>query len=311
MGTPLLLHEGLVENGEQVIFLQKSSKNQIKMSVPVTPVIPKDISPEWAEFVLKDWIIKNERDVDKIKISWVEALLNGEQGLLSTTFIVDVFFQEEEEGDEEKKSIFVKIPLIGEASKNFKQVNVREYEMFTNVLPELQKYLEETCDGFFCMGVPEVIYCYYSGDEVHDAFIIENLVETGFLTCTTKDLHVDNNGKDYLKSTLETLSQLHGTGLHFKKSLDGNKGVLDRFPKIEEQIQIKDILKNKESRTFLRLYPVFGGNRPRTEEHHSVHEENGNLPLQNFKSVGGFWCAPPEHAVPWRRKAEQLHVQKN
>merc|ERR1712106_447644 len=253
MGTPLLLHEGLVENGEQVIFLQKSSKNQIKMSVPVTPVIPKDFSPEWAEFVLKDWFIKNERDVDKIKISRVEAILNGEQGLLSTTFIVGVFFQEEE-GDEEKKSIFVKIPLIGEASKNFKQVNVREYEMFTNVLPELQKYLEETCDGFFCMGVPEVIYCYYSGDEVHDAFIIENLVETGFLTCTTKDLHVDNNGKDYLKSTLETLSQLHGTGLHFKKSLDGNKGVLDRFPKIEEQIQIKDILKNKESRTFLRQH---------------------------------------------------------
>merc|ERR1712106_935303 len=253
MGTPLLLHEGLVENGKQVIFLQKSSKNQIKMSVPVTPVIPKDFSPEWAEFVLKDWFIKNERDVDKIKISRVEAILNGEQGLLSTTFIVGVFFQEEE-GDEEKKSIFVKIPLIGEASKNFKQVNVREYEMFTNVLPELQKYLEETCDGFFCMGVPEVIYCYYSGDEVHDAFIIENLVETGFLTCTTKDLHVDNNGKDYLKSTLETLSQLHGTGLHFKKSLDGNKGVLDRFPKIEEQIQIKDILKNKESRTFLRQH---------------------------------------------------------
>merc|ERR1711892_1010703 len=253
MGTPLLLHEGLVENGEQVIFLQKSSKNQIKMSVPVTPVIPKDFSPEWAEFVLKDWFIKNERDVEKIKISKVEAVLNGQQGLLSTTFIVDVFFQEEK-GDEEKKSIFVKIPLIGEASKNFKQVNVREYEMFTNVLPELQKYLDENNDGFFCMGVPEVIYCYYSGDEVHDAFIIENLVDSGFVTCTTKDLHVDNSGKDYIKSTLETLSQLHGTGLHFKKSLDGNKGVLERFPKIEEQIQIKDILKNKESRTFLRQH---------------------------------------------------------
>ena len=33
--------------------------------------------------------------------------------------------------------------------------------------------------GFFCMGVPEVIYCYYSGDEVHDAFVIENLVDSG------------------------------------------------------------------------------------------------------------------------------------
>ena len=82
-----------MENGEQVIFLQKSSKNQIKMSVPVTPVIPKDFSPEWAEFVLKDWFIKNERDVDKIKISRVEALLNGEQVTRSTLYIVFPFLQ--------------------------------------------------------------------------------------------------------------------------------------------------------------------------------------------------------------------------
>ena len=95
------------------------------------------------------------------------------------------------------------------------QVNVREYEMLTNVLPELQKCLDENCEGeqmerfittsflatwksnfqcfsakllqnskvvtagFFCMGVPEIIYCYYSADEIHDAFIIENLVDSG------------------------------------------------------------------------------------------------------------------------------------
>ena len=33
--------------------------------------------------------------------------------------------------------------------------------------------------GFFCLGFPEVIHCYYSGDEIHDAFITENLCETG------------------------------------------------------------------------------------------------------------------------------------
>ena len=39
----------------------------------------------------------------------------------------------------------------------------------------------------------------------------------------------------------ETLSQLHGTGLYFKKSLGGNKGVLEKFPNIEEQIQIRKL----------------------------------------------------------------------
>ena len=85
------------------------------------------------------------------------------QGLLSTTFLVDIFFKEDG-GEEEKKCVFVKVPLTGEASKNFKQVkceilsfifyllfckkvNVREFEMYTNVLPELQKYLADHCEG--------------------------------------------------------------------------------------------------------------------------------------------------------------------
>ena len=39
------------------------------------------------------------------------------------------------------------------------------------------------------MGVPEVIYCYYSGDEVHDAFVIENLVDSGKINLCYK-LHL-------------------------------------------------------------------------------------------------------------------------
>ena len=82
--------------------------------------------------------------------------------MLSTTYIVDVYY--EEEGKENvKKSIFVKVPLMGEASKDFKQViefdftyvlfllflqvNVREHEMYTNVLPLLQQCLDDNCSG--------------------------------------------------------------------------------------------------------------------------------------------------------------------
>ena len=52
------------------------------------------------------------------------------QGLLSTTYLVEIFFHTangEEEG-EEKKSVFVKVPLTGEAGKNFKQVIPLEFE---------------------------------------------------------------------------------------------------------------------------------------------------------------------------------------
>jgi len=43
----------------------------------------------------------------------------------------------------------------------------------------------------------------------------------------------------WCRSTLETLAQLHGTGLAFKKSVGGNKEILKLFPDLEEQIQIK------------------------------------------------------------------------
>lgn len=59
------------------------------------------------------------------------------------------------------------------------------------------------------------------------------------MTCVTPDLKVEAGGQDYLRSTLETLAQLHGTGLAYKQHLGGNQAVLDRFPSIEEQIQIK------------------------------------------------------------------------
>ena len=42
---------------------------------------------------------------------------------MSTTFIVDVLFSEDG-NEEEKKSIFVKVPLTGDSSKNFKQVSL-------------------------------------------------------------------------------------------------------------------------------------------------------------------------------------------
>ena len=50
------------------------------------------------------------------------------QGLLSTTYLVEIYFHTTSGGgegvleEEEKKSVFVKIPLTGDAGKNFKQV---------------------------------------------------------------------------------------------------------------------------------------------------------------------------------------------
>ena len=48
---------------------------------------------------------------------------------MSTTFIVDVYFSEDGKEEEEKKSIFVKVPLTGDSSKNFKQVSLFLFDL--------------------------------------------------------------------------------------------------------------------------------------------------------------------------------------
>ena len=52
--------------------------------------------------------------------------------MLSTTYIVDVYYEEEGKEDGEK-SIFVKVPLTGEASKDFKQVGVLSGSLAENI----------------------------------------------------------------------------------------------------------------------------------------------------------------------------------
>ncbi len=47
----------------------------------------------------------------------------------------------------ETKHLFVKVPLKDDP--NFASVNVRELTMLTKVLPQMQKYLDEKCTGFF------------------------------------------------------------------------------------------------------------------------------------------------------------------
>ena len=56
----------------------------------------------------------------------------------------------------------------------------------------------------------------------------------GFSPFKDGDLKEDN-----LKSCLECLAQLHGTGIAYKLSLGGKKELLAQFPDMQEQAQIR------------------------------------------------------------------------
>ena len=49
------------------------------MSVPVTPVKPEDFTGEWCLAVMKNWFIKNDINVETVKVDRVEAKLNSQQ----------------------------------------------------------------------------------------------------------------------------------------------------------------------------------------------------------------------------------------
>ena len=55
----------------------------------------------------------------------------------------------------------------------------------------------------------------------------------------------------HMKSVLECLSQLHGTGFAFKKHSGGKQKILETFPKLEVQIQLQVLvdLRNRTVKT--------------------------------------------------------------
>jgi hypothetical protein len=88
--------------------------------------------------------------------------------------------------------------------------------MLTSVLPQLQVYLDKECTGFFRLPMPEVIHCYYDGKGTYDVFVLENLLAQDYENFDeTKDFD-----EDHMKSVLECLAQLHGTGLAYKVSYE-------------------------------------------------------------------------------------------
>ena len=58
------------------------------MSTPVTPVKPEDFTPEWAMAVMKNWFIKNDINVEKVKVTRTEAKMNSQQVKLSIILVI-------------------------------------------------------------------------------------------------------------------------------------------------------------------------------------------------------------------------------
>ena len=87
------------------------------------------------------------------------ARRNSAQGLLSTTYILDLEYRVVGDGGEaEEKSLFVKVTLHRTSLLDLDNivqvplpdqsgVNVREHAMLGRVLPELQTFIEDHCTG--------------------------------------------------------------------------------------------------------------------------------------------------------------------
>eukprot|EP00091_Calanus_sinicus_P024535 TRINITY_DN8859_c0_g1_i1.p1 TRINITY_DN8859_c0_g1~~TRINITY_DN8859_c0_g1_i1.p1 ORF type:complete len:144 (-),score=27.67 TRINITY_DN8859_c0_g1_i1:9-440(-) len=114
--------------------------------IPPTPTCVEEFSKEWLKYVMDDWFAKNDIKTESVDILNFSASLNSLQGLLSTTYIIDIDFTVDNK-DEQRKSIFLKVPLTGPSAQNFKAVNVRENSMLGQVLPKLQHFIDENCTG--------------------------------------------------------------------------------------------------------------------------------------------------------------------
>eukprot|EP00095_Tigriopus_kingsejongensis_P006899 maker-scaffold126_size328755-snap-gene-0.10 protein:Tk06899 transcript:maker-scaffold126_size328755-snap-gene-0.10-mRNA-1 annotation:"AGAP001552-PA" len=218
-----------------------------------TPTCETEFTPEWVLWVLKDNLREEDMKLEDIEVTELRVMKNEVQGILSQTFVVDVDFRHQ--GNEEIKSIFVKVPLHGEPM--YRVVNEREKTMFQEVLPKLRKFLDDKCEGFFRLPMPELLHCHYDGRGEEDVFVMNNLLAESYYNF--------NTGKcldeDHLKAVLDGLSYLHGTGLAFKQSVGGLPAVQEAIPGLEVQLQLHDLIHNgkmrEHFRTLFRPYLCF------------------------------------------------------
>lgn len=132
----------------------------------------------------------------------------------------------------------------------YESVNYRELTMFQSVLPKLQTFLDEKCEGFFRLPMPNIIYCYYDGKGIHDVFVLENLLEEGYYNFTNEKCI----NLEHMKAVLDCLSYLHGTGLAYKKTKGSQQELQEEFPKLEVQLQLHDLIENEKMREHFRKH---------------------------------------------------------
>ncbi|CAM6053922.1 unnamed protein product [Sphagnum tenellum] len=201
------------------------------MLLPRTPSSESEFTKEWILHVLQDSLSQDDGPIEVISF---EARKNEVQGILSTTFVVDIQLRV---GDSNlKKSIFVKVPLKDEPA--YRNVNIREATMLREVLPQLQSFLDEKCDGFFRLPMPKLVYCHYDGSGESDVFVLENLLEEGFYNFNGERCL----NEPHMKAVLDCLAYLHGTGLAYKRHSGGLEGLQREFPQLDVQIQLHDLI---------------------------------------------------------------------
>lgn len=149
-------------------------KNMVDLA---TPQSEDDFGQAWIQAVLDQ--MEEDEETEGHQLASFQVRKNEVQGILSTTFIVDVKLQDDN-GHQVDKSIFVKVPLR-DPNVAFESVNKRELVMLTQVLPKLQDFLDTNCDGFFRLPMPKTIYCHYDGNGDKDVFVAENLLSDGIV----------------------------------------------------------------------------------------------------------------------------------
>ena len=83
-------------------------------TVPKTPTCLEEFDAEWLQFILESWLSRtSDKKTNHVSIKDFTASVNGLQGQLSTTYVIDVKYAvQDSEEEEEEKSIFVKVSIV-------------------------------------------------------------------------------------------------------------------------------------------------------------------------------------------------------
>ncbi|XP_040565835.1 uncharacterized protein [Lepeophtheirus salmonis] len=216
----------------------------------LAPKSSEDFNKEWARKVLVSYFTKTDKDwllADVLKVVDLTITDNENPGMLSNSYVLDVYYRNSKDSDLISESWFVKVPKSVATSP----MDAVEIFAYKELFPKLSR-IYDAVNVELRLPVPLMLHCCHRGDGKCDILVLENLHEEGY-----EPLKPGTCGLSYMRATMRSLATIHATTAVFLDFQGGKDVILNRFKVIKDHTLPKSHMVKDIMQTYLLPYIIY------------------------------------------------------